>query len=137
MSEASLAHTKWDCTYHVVWIPKRRRKTMFGQYRLVVREVLRELVEKKPGLEIVEGNVCTDHVHLCLRVPPKYSVSGVMGYLKGKSAMMLPERIPEWRAAARCERAVWARGCYVSTVGKDEAMIKNYIRNQERADDSE
>jgi putative transposase len=135
--ENSLAHTKWDCVYHIVWIPKYRRKIMFGQYRLVVIDILRELVAKKPGLEIVEGHACPDHIHLCMRIPPKYSVANVLGYLKGKSAMMLPERIPEWRKNTGRERTVWARGYYASTVGKDEAMIREYIKNQENADKNE
>jgi putative transposase len=135
--EDSLAHTKWDCVYHIVWIPKCRRKKLFGQYKLLVREVLRVLASKKPGLEIVEGKVCIDHVHLCIRIPPKYSVSSVMGYLKGKSAMMLLERIPEWRKDSWRGKAVWARGYYVCTVGKDEAMIRAYIKRQEEKDSKE
>ena len=90
-NNASLAHTKWDCTYHIVWIPKYRRKVLYGEVREEVRDVLRKLVEAKDGVEIVEGSVCRDHVHVCLRIAPKWSVSKVMGYLKGKSALIMEE----------------------------------------------
>ncbi|MDR1185756.1 MAG: IS200/IS605 family transposase, partial [Coriobacteriales bacterium] len=79
------------------YIPKYRRQVLYGECRVQVRDILRELVDKKEGLEIVQGSVCPDHIHLCLKIPPKYAVSSVMGYLKGKSAMMLQERIPDWR----------------------------------------
>jgi putative transposase len=95
---------------------------------------VRELVERKDGLEIVAGKVCIDHVHLCLRIPPKYAVSKIMGYLKGKSALMLQDRLPERRRYAQKEKAFWARGYYVSTVGANEATIKAYINRQEEAD---
>jgi putative transposase len=124
----------WDCTYHVVWIPKYRRRVLFGQYRRELIKILRELVDKKPGLEIVQGAMCPDHVHLCLKIPPKYSVSNIMGYLKGKSAMELALRIPEQRRAREKEKSFWARGYYVSTVGVNEAVIKKYIRQQQKAD---
>jgi putative transposase len=134
MNESSLAHTKWDCVYHVVWIPKYRKKILYGECRIRIREIIRELVDKKPGLEIVEGSICSDHVHLCLRIPPKYAVANVMGYLKGKSAMMLAGCIPEGSKRREREKVFWARGYYVSTVGKDEQTIREYIRKQQRTD---
>jgi putative transposase len=117
-----------------VWIPKYRKKVLYGQCRIDLREILRQLVERKPGLEIVEGSVCTDHVHLCLRIPPKYAVSEVMGYLKGKSALMMQNRIPERQRYAQKEKSFWARGYYVSTVGINEATIKGYIKRQQEID---
>jgi putative transposase len=134
MPESSLAHTVWDCTYHVVWIPKYRRQALFGQCRKQLVEILKELVDKKPGPEIVQGAMCADHVHLCLRIPPKYSVSNIMGYLKGKSAMELALRIPKQRRDREKEKSFWARGHCVSTVGMNEAVIRKYIKQQKKAD---
>lgn len=131
MNESSLAHTRWDCTYHIVWIPKYRRKVLYNECKREVTEIVRELVEKKKGCEIVEGSVCSDHVHLCLRIPPKYSVSDVMGYIKGKSALLIHDRHPEWRRKVGKDKTFWARGYYVSTVGLNESIIKQYIKNQE------
>jgi len=129
----SLAHTKWDCTYHIVWIPKYRRKVLYGGVREEVRDVLRKLVAAKDGVEIVEGSVCRDHVHVCLRIAPKRSVSKVMGYLKGKSALTMFDHHPERRKVTGKDRALWARGRYVSTVGINESVIKKYVREQEDA----
>ena len=129
----SLAHTRWDCTYHLVWIPKYRRKVLYGECRREVMEVLKMLVKSKEGLEIVEGSVSKDHVHMCLRIPPKYAVSKVMGYLKGKSALILFDHHPEWREITGRDRTFWARGYYVSTIGINEAVIKKYVREQEDA----
>ena len=134
MSQSSIAHTVWDCTYHLVWIPKYRKKVMYGECKTEIREILRELVEHKQGIEIVEGSISADHIHLCLRIPPKYAVSRIMGYLKGKSALMLQDRLPERRRYAQKEKAFWARGYYVSTIGINEATIKDYIKRQEEAD---
>jgi putative transposase len=131
MEESSLAHTKWDCTYHVVWIPKYRRKILYGECGQEVGRLIRELLTKKPGIEIVEGKTCVDHIHLCVRIPPKYAVSDVMGYVKGKTALILHDRHPEWRSRTGRDRTFWARGYYVSTVGLNEATIRKYIRNQE------
>jgi putative transposase len=117
-----------------VWIPKYRKKALYGANKRKVKEALSDLVSKKPGLEVVEGKVCSDHIHLCLKIPPKYAVSDVMGYLKGKSALMLQDAIPECRRTRQGEKSFWARGYYVSTVGINEATIRDYIRNQE-ADD--
>ena len=129
----SLAHTKWDCTYHIVWIPKYRRKVLYGEFREEIRNTLRMLVEAKDGIEIVEGSVCRDHIHLCLRIAPKHSVSKVMGYLKGKSSLVMFDHHPEWRKVTGKDRTLWARGYFVSTVGINEAVIKRYVREQEDA----
>ena len=129
----SLAHTKWDCTYHIVWIPKYRRKVLFGQCRREVKDTLAMLAKAKEGLEVVEGSVGSDHIHICLRIPPKYSVSKIMGYLKGKSALILFDHHPEWRKVTGKDRTLWARGYYVSTVGINEAVIRKYVREQEDA----
>jgi len=136
MAQQSISHTVWDCTYHVVWIPKYRKKVLYGECREEIREIIRELVDykRKDGLEIVEGSVSSDHIHLCLRIPPKFAVSKIMGYLKGKSALMIQDRLPERRRYAQKEKAFWARGYYVSTVGINEATIKDYIKHQEEAD---
>ena len=131
MNERSLAHTRWDCVYHIVWIPKYRRKVLYRECRAEIGGIIRELVERKTGCEVVEGSVCIDHVHVCLRIPPKYAVSDVMGYLKGKSALTLCDRHPEWRSRIGKDRTFWARGYYVSTVGLNEATIKKYIKEQE------
>ena len=119
--------------YHVVWIPKYRRKVLWGEARREIGQILRTLVEHMDGVEIVEGALCPDHVHVCLRIPPKYCVSKVIGKLKGRSAIILFERHPEWRGATGRDRTLWARGYYVSTVGLNEEVIRNYVRNQEEA----
>ena len=133
MIEESLAHTTWDCTYHIVWIPKYRRKVLYGECRREVIEVVRQLLANKK-IQIVEGAVCSDHIHLSIRIPPKYSVAQIMGYLKGKSALMLFDRHPEWRRRTGRDRTFWARGYYVRGVGLNEDVIKKYIRNQEESD---
>ena len=132
MDKYSLAHTKWNCIYHIVFIPKYRRKIMYGEVREDVREVLRKLCSYKK-IEIVEGTVCIDHVHLCLRIPPKMSVSEVVGYLKGKSALMLFQKHPRFRQK-NGRRNFWATGFYVDTVGRNEEQIKKYIKDQNKAD---
>ena len=119
--------------YHVVWIPKYRRKVLWGEARREIGQILRMLVERMDGVEIVEGALCPDHVHVCLRIPPKYCVGKVIGKLKGRSAIILFERHPEWRGATGRDRTLWARGYYVSTVGLNEEVIRNYVRNQEEA----
>ena len=128
----SLSHTKWDCKYHVVYIPKRRKKLMFGRLRRELGTVFRELAEHK-GCQIVEGHLMPDHVHMCISIPPKYSVSSVVGYLKGKSAIAIARRFGRERNFTG--EVFWARGYFVSTVGLDEAMVRAYIRNQEREDE--
>ena len=129
MDSKSLSHTKWECQYHIVFIPKYRRKVLYGQVRNDVREILRTLCDYKK-VEIIEGAVCADHVHLCVSIPPKMSVSSFMGYLKGKSALMIYDRHPE--LGNKFERDFWARGYYVSTIGTvNEETIRNYIKNQQ------
>ena len=131
MDKHTLAHTKWNCMYHIVFIPKYRRKKIYGEVKKDVREVLRKLCEYK-GVEIVEGTVCSDHVHMCLKIPPKYSVSEFMGFLKGKSALMIFDRHPEFKKHG--DRHFWARGYYVDTVGRNEEQIRSYIKGQEETD---
>jgi putative transposase len=133
LNDQSLAHTCWDCTYHIVWIPKFRKKVLYGQCREELKSIVRQLLEMKK-IEIVEGAISKDHIHLSIRIPPKESVSAIMGYLKGKSALMLYDRHPEWRQRSGKDRTFWARGYYVSTIGLNEEVIKKYIRNQEESD---
>lgn len=130
MDDQSLSHTRWKCQYHVVFIPKYRRKeVMYGKVKADIREVLRTLCRYKK-VEIIEGAVCADHVHLCLSIPPKLAISEFMGYLKGKSALMIFDKHPE--LGNKFERDFWARGYYVSTIGNvDEATIRKYIKEQE------
>ena len=129
MDSHSLSHTKWECQYHIVFIPKYRRKVLYGKIRADVREIIRILCKYKK-VEIIEGAVCKDHVHLCLSIPPKMSVSDFMGYLKGKSALMIFDRHPE--LGEKWNREFWARGYYVSTIGNvNEETVKKYIREQE------
>ena len=128
MDSKSLSHTRWKCQYHIVFIPKYRKKKLFGQLKLDVREIISTLCRYK-GVEIIEGAVCADHVHICVSIPPKLSVSNFMGYLKGKSTLMIYDRHPEQQS--KWNKAFWARGCYVATVGNvTEDAIKKYIRDQ-------
>ena len=129
----SLSHTKWDCEYHVVFIPKCRRKVLYGQLRRNLGEVFRRLAAQRE-CRIEEGHLMSDHVHMMIAIPPKYSVSQVVGYIKGKSA------IPVARVYGERKRNVvgqhfWARGYFLSTVGREEAVIREYIRNQEKEDE--
>jgi putative transposase len=127
-----LSHSVWDCKYHVIWIPKYRRKELYGKRRGVVIKTIKKWSQIK-GIKIVEGHACKDHIHLCLAIPPKYSVSAVIGLLKGKSAsevMCFGKRNKQMTRG----RQFWARGYCVSTVGIDEATIREYIRNQESND---
>ena len=133
MTEQSLAHTRWDCTYHIVWIPKYRKKVLYGECRTEMMAMLKQLLEMKK-IEIVEGAMCSDHVHLSIRIPPKYAVAEIMGFLKGKSALMMFDRHPEWRRRMGRDRSFWARGYYMSTIGLNEEVIKKYIQNQEDSD---
>ena len=129
MDDQSLSHTRWKCQYHIVFIPKYRRKVMYGKVRGDIREIIKILCRYKK-VEIVEGAVCLDHVHICVSIPPKIAISEFMGYLKGKSALMIFDKHPE--LGNKFERDFWARGYYVSTIGNvDEATIKNYIKEQE------
>ncbi len=128
----SLNHTKWDCKYHVVFIPKGRKKALFGHVRQHLGEVFRRLAEHKES-RIEEGHLMPDHVHMMISVPPKYAVSQVVGYIKGKSAIHLARTYGE-RQRNFAGQHFWARGYFVSTVGRDEKTIREYIQNQEKED---
>lgn len=128
----SLSHTKWMCRYHIVFTPKYRRKVICSQIRSDIGEILRKLCEYK-GIEIIEGHLMPDHVHVLLAIPPKLSVSSFMGYLKGKSSLLMFDRHANLRYKFG-NRRFWAEGCYVSTVGLNESTIGKCIREQESAD---
>lgn len=128
----SLSHTKWMCKYHIVFTPKYRRKIIYNQIRRDIGEILRRLCEYK-GVEIIEGHLMPDHVHILVSIPPKISVSSFMGYLKGKSALMVFDEHANLKYKFG-NRRFWAEGYYVSTVGLNEATIAKYIREQEAAD---
>jgi putative transposase len=128
----SLSHSKWECKYHVVFIPKRRRKTLYGALRKYLGEVFHRLAQQKES-RIEEGHLMPDHVHMLLSIPPKYAVSQVIGYIKGKSAIHLA-RVYGERKQNFVGQHFWARGYFVSTVGRDETVIRAYIREQEEAD---
>lgn len=128
----SLAHSKWLCKYHIVFTPKYRRKIIYNKLRVNIRDILKDLCKWK-GVEIIEGKMMADHVHLLLSIPPKYSVSEVVGYLKGKSAMMIFDRNSNLKYKFG-NRHFWAEGYYVSTVGFNEATVAKYIREQEHHD---
>ena len=129
----SLNHTKWECKYHVVFIPKCRRRTLYAELRKPLIEVFRDLARQKES-RIEEGHLMPDHVHMLLAIPPKYAVSQVVGYIKGKSAIHLA-RVYGERKRNFGGQHFWARGYFVSTVGRDEQMIREYIRNQEKVDE--
>lgn len=125
----SLSNTVWDCKYHVVWIPKYRRKVLYGKLRHYLGDVLHELARQRES-RIIEGHLCIDHIHMCIAIPPKHSVSEVVGFIKGKSAIAIARDVGG-KARNFVGQSFWARGYYVSTVGRDEDMIREYIRNQE------
>ena len=128
----SLNHTKWDCKYHVVFIPKGRKKALFGHVRQHLGEVFRRLAEQKES-RIEEGHLMPDHVHMMISIPPKYAVSQVIGYIKGKSAIHMARTYGE-RQRNFTGQHFWARGYFVSTVGRDEKTIREYIQNQQKED---
>lgn len=128
----SLSHSKWDCKYHLVFIPKYRKKVLYGQIRKFLGPVFRELARQRE-CEIIEGHMVQDHVHMLIKIPPKHSVSSVVGYIKGKSAIAVARQFGSKQRNFNGER-FWARGYAVSTVGFEEAKIKEYIRNQEQLD---
>ena len=128
----SLSHTKWECKYHVVFIPKYRKKRIFGEIRRELGETLRRLAEQKES-RIEEGHLMSDHVHMMISIPPKYSVSQVIGYIKGKSAIHIA-RTFGGRKRNFVGQHFWARGYFVSTVGRDETVIREYIREHETED---
>lgn len=125
----TLSHSKWDCKYHVVFIPKRRRKTLYGKLRQHLGEVFRELARRKE-CRIEEGHLMPDHVHMMIAIPPKHAVAQVIGFIKGKSAIHIA-RVYGGRKRNFVGQHFWARGYFVSTVGRDEQVIREYIRNQE------
>ena len=128
----SLAHTKWMCKYHIVFTPKYRRKAIYNQYREDLGEILRRLCRYR-GVEIIEGHLMIDHVHMLVMIPPKESISSFMGYLKGKSAMMMFDRYANLKYQYG-NRHFWAEGYYVSTVGLNDQTVAKYIREQEAYD---
>ncbi|MDD1622806.1 MAG: IS200/IS605 family transposase [Methylococcaceae bacterium] len=128
----SLSHSKWECKYHVVFIPKCRRKTLYRELRKHLGEVLRRLASQKES-RILEGHLMPDHVHMLISIPPKYVVSQVIGYIKGKSAIHLA-RVYGEKKRNFVGQHFWARGYFVSTEGRDETMIRDYIRHQEQED---
>ena len=131
-SKESLSHTRWECKYHVVFIPKYRKKSIYGWVRKELGPIMRGLAQQKEVV-VEEGHLMPDHVHMLLSIPPKYSVSGVVGFIKGKSAIAIARRFMD-RAKNFVGQNFWARGYYVSTVGRDEEQIRNYIRQQEKED---
>ena len=128
----SLAHTKWMCKYHIVFTPKYRRKIIYNQYKKSIVEILQQLCRYK-GVEIIEGHMMPDHVHMLVSIPPKISVANFMGYLKGKSSLMIFDKHANLKYKFG-NRKFWAEGYYVSTVGLNEATIKKYIQQQEKHD---
>ena len=132
-SYQSSAHSKWDCKYHVVFIPKRRRKALFGSIRKELGAIFHDLAQQKE-CRIVEGHLMPDHVHMCIAIPPKYSVASVIGFLKGKSALAIARRFGGRERNFNGEH-FWARGYAVSTVGFELEQVKAYIRDQEAADE--
>ena len=130
----SLAHSKWDCKYHVVFIPKYRRKQLYGELRQLLKEVFHDLARQKE-CRIVEGHLMNDHVHMCIEIPPKHAVASVVGFLKGKSALSIFREV-QLRDKHFTGRHFWARGYAVSTVGYELEVVKKYIQEQEKSDQS-
>ena len=128
MDNNSLAHTKWECKYHLVFAPKYRRQLIYGKLKVEVGKILRDLCERK-GIEIIQAECCIDHIHMLVRIPPKYSVSEIMGYLKGKSSLIIFDRHANLKYKYG-NRHFWCRGYYVDTVGKNTKRIQEYIKNQ-------
>ena len=124
----SLSHTKWECKYHIVFAPKYRRKVFFGQMRYEIGKIIRELCRWK-GVNLLEAEACPDHIHILVEIPPKFSLSNFMGFLKGKSSLMIYEKWGNMKYKYR-NRQFWCRGYYVSTVGKNEKKIAEYIKQQ-------
>jgi len=125
----SLSHVRWECKYHIVIIPKYRKKVLYGQLRRRVGRILRELCDQR-GVELVEGNAMADHIHMCLSIPPKFSVAHTVGFLKGKSAVRIHRELLRERRMTGLH--FWATGYCVSTVGLDEERIRKYIREQDK-----
>jgi len=127
----SLSHVRWDCKYHVVIVPKYRRKKLYGKFRQRVGEIMRDLCRQR-GVELIEGHLMPDHIHMCLSVPPKFSIALVIGFLKGKSAVLIHRKILKLKRSTG--QHFWSRGYCVSTVGLDEETIRKYIREQEKTE---
>jgi len=123
----SLSHSKWNCKYHVIFVPKNRKKIIYGKIREELKKILHELAKQKESI-ITEGNLSIDHVHMCIEIPPKYAVSSILGFIKGKSAIAIARLGGKERNYTGAH--FWARGYAVSTVGFDEDIIKNYIKDQ-------
>ena len=132
MDNLSLSHTRWNCTYHIVFIPKYRRKIMYGEVKKDLGEILRKLCEMKQ-VTLISGSICKEHVHMYVSIPPKLSISEFMGFLKGKSSLQIFDRYPEY--GTKCKSNFCAREYYVATVGNvNEATIVEYIKQQEETD---
>jgi len=131
----SLAHTKWECKYHIVFAPKYRRQIIYGNIKADIGQMLRKLCDYK-GIEIIEAEACKDHIHMLISIPPKYSVAQIMGYLKGKSSLMIFEKYANLKYKYG-NRHFWCRGYYVSTVGANKKAIQEYIKNQLQEDCSD
>lgn len=129
---SSLNHSRWECKYHIVWIPKYRRKILYGQLRKYLGQIFKDLAQNR-GSEVLEGHMMSDHVHMLISIPPKYSVAQVIGYIKGKSAIHIARNYLGHRKNFTGEQ-FWARGYHVSTVGRDEEAIREYIKTQEAED---
>ena len=129
----TLSHTTWNCKYHIVFAPKYRRKVFYGEKRLEIGAILRELCEWK-GVKIITAEVCPDHVHMLVEIPPKMTVSGFMGFLKGKSSIMIYQKWVNMKYKYR-NRSFWCRGYYVDTAGKNDKVIEAYIKNQLKEDE--
>ena len=128
----SLAHTTWECKYHIVFAPKYRRQVIYGKYKVAIGKILRLLCARK-GIEIIEAECCPDHIHMLVTIPPKYSVSQIVGYLKGKSSLMIFDKFANLKYKYG-NRRFWCRGYYVSTIGKNQKKIAEYIRTQLQED---
>lgn len=128
----SLSHSKWNCKYHVIFIPKKRKSVIYGKIRTELKKILHELATQKES-KITEGNLTKDHVHMCIEIPPKYAVASVIGFMKGKSAIAIARMGGKDRNYTGAH--FWARGYAVSTIGFDEEIIKKYIREQQEEDD--
>ena len=132
MDKNTLAHTCWNCKYHIVFAPKFRRQIIYGKIKHDIGQILRTLCERK-GVDILEAEACPDHIHMLVKIPPKYSVSSIMGYLKGKSSLMIFDRHANLKYKYG-NRRFWCRGYFVDTVGKNEKRIAEYVRNQLQED---
>jgi putative transposase len=131
-NDSSLSHSRWECKYHVVWIPKYRRKALYGKVRRYLGQVFKDLARSRES-EIIEGHMMPDYVHMLISIPPKYSVAQVIGFIKGKSAIHIARNYLGHRRNFTGQQ-FWARGYHVSTVGRDEDTVREYIRNQEKED---